>query len=431
MLKRSAFLGCLFALAAGAADVWQVSDVSMKSHAPWENLVDVDFTLTAPDGAASDAVARLEVFASNGVERVKCSAANVNTFYFGAGRQRLVWNPIADNPGRSFGHLTLTLGIADADAFDEVWYMTVRLGDGHLDYHGLDFKDRVNQNVYKRDLMAFRRCPATTSDEWTNKSDGKDYFEMGVSDPDNVMSSRNAAAVKVRLTHDFWLGVFPVTWGQWKALGFQKPSESDRNLSYSCLSNDFNAAMGIRYAQIRGADGANSQYCFPDKRGVDPESYMGILRDRTKRSFDLPTEAQFEYATRAGTTGKWYWDGLYLNQTLPEPHPTWEVGHGYRVGPNAWGFYDMVDAVHQWTTTLGRNEGDTAYLAHTAGDDPEGTTPTWKEPKRIVRGTHCYGDTSYAQSAYRMSQSSGTVKPSELQYNGFRVCLTLGSENVK
>ena len=424
-MKCLAFWGCLLALAAGAAEVWQVSDVSMKSRAPWENLVDIDFTLTAPDGAAADAVARLEVFASNGVERVRCSSAHASTFYFGAGRQRLRWNPTADNPGRSFGHLTVALGVADADAADEVWYMTVRLNDGHLDYYGKGFADSVNQNVYKREYMAFRRCPATTSDEWKGISGGNDYFVMGSSDPnDGIMKTRNADAVHVRLTHDFWLGVFPVTWGQWKALGFAKPTTTDVTKSQSCLSNDYNAAMGIYYGQIRGDD--SGDYCFPAKRGVDPASYMGILRQRTGRDFDLPTEAQLEYATRAGTTGKWYWsaNGQYLNPTLPQPYQTWEVGHSYRTPPNAWGFYDIVDALHQWTTTLGRNEADTAYYAHVAGDDPEGETPTWAKPKRIIHGTHCFGDSNYGQAAYRMGQTSRGEAPSELRFDGFRVCLT-------
>ena len=411
---------CLLSLAAGAADVWQISDVTMKTHAPWGNEVDVDFTLTAPDGAAADAAVKLEVFASNGVERVFCTEANVNTLYFRAGRQRLVWDPIADNPGRSFGHLTVALGLSDtAGVADDIWYMTVRMSDGHVDYYGTNFAARVNQNLYKCRYMAFRRCPATTSDAWKAISGGKDYFVMGTSDPnDEVMKPRNAAAVNVRLTKDFWLGVFPVTWGQWKALGFEKSKDAYPRV-YS--GNDYYMAMGITYAQTRGAD--DGMYCFPASRAVDPDSYMGRLRTLTGGlPFDLPTEAQMEYAIRAGTTSKWYW-GENVKEIYKPGNLSWAVGCGYRgVPPNAWGFYDMSDALEQWTTTLGKDAND-AYYPHVAGDDPEGETPTWSPRKRVTRGTNFFAEAKYAQAAYRYPQISFGGTAGELQFTGFRVCL--------
>jgi formylglycine-generating enzyme required for sulfatase activity len=75
------------------------------------------------------------------------------------------------------------------------------------------------------------------------------------------------------------------------------------------------------------------------------------LSAQTGRTFMLPSEAQWEYACRAGSTGKWYfgdYEGLFGDYA-------WYIGNSYErtnsVGtklPNAWGLYDMHGNVSEW-----------------------------------------------------------------------------------
>ena len=81
---------------------------------------------------------------------------------------------------------------------------------------------------------------------------------------------------------------------------------------------------------------------WPSSAEVDASSFLGKLQARTGINFDLPTEAQWEYACRAGTTTTYYWGSSmsgdyawYVSNSGSESHP---VG-GKK--PNAWGLYDM------------------------------------------------------------------------------------------
>ena len=423
---------CLFlmsVLAAGLAfsandSGYSISRISAIQRWPWDNKVDIRFWLDL--GAEKNAIwygAEVDVAVTVGGVTTPIAASSLDkTTVCGEGFHTLVWTPTAEFTSRVLEGASFAVTIRRAPV--KAAYLTVDLTTGRRECFGPEFAVAVtNGTVYKSKKMAFRRCPATTSDEWKAISGGKDYFVMGTSDPnDEVMKPRNAAAVNVRLTKDFWLGVFPVTWGQWKALGFEKSKEAHGS-SYS--GNDYYIAMGIAYAQTRGED--NGMYCFPASRAVDPDSYMGRLRTLAGGlPFDLPTEAQMEYAIRAGTTSKWYW-GENVKGTLPMG--SWAVGLGSRgVPPNAWGFYDISDAAEQWTTTLGKDAND-AYYPHVAGDDPEGETPTWSPRKRVTRGTNCYaGNAAYAQAAYRYPQTSFGGTAAELRFTGFRVCLVLPDE---
>ena len=125
--------------------------------------------------------------------------------------------------------------------------------------------------------------------------------------------------------------------------------------------------------------------------------------------YRLPTEAEWEYACRAGTTTLWSFGGLFGNyETLIAEHAwcmenTVDVGeeemYAHEVGlklPNPWGLYDMHGNVEEWVYDC----YDADYYSISPRMDPTG--PPWSEAcTPIVRGGHWWYDTYQQSPAWR------------------------------
>jgi formylglycine-generating enzyme required for sulfatase activity len=122
----------------------------------------------------------------------------------------------------------------------------------------------------------------------------------------------------------------------------------------------------------------------------------------------LPTEAQWEYACRAGTTGPFAGDlnamaWMYENSD----HHTHPVK---TKAPNAWGLYDMHGNVYNWC------QDSFADFTSDPATDPLCTTGTG----RIIRGGSYYYHSGYLRSASRWGIDPNAV---DYPYIGFRICV--------
>jgi formylglycine-generating enzyme required for sulfatase activity len=183
-------------------------------------------------------------------------------------------------------------------------------------------------------------------------------FSMG-SPPDELGHKDNELHHPVTLTRPFFMGVFEVTQQQWERVTGKWPSFF-RNLDY----RDTRAVELVSFEAIRGtAAGTN----WPASSAADANSFMGLLRSRTRLAFDLPTEAQWEFAGRADTdtalnSGQpltdeevdvnllllgryWYNGGMGATMDGPLSVATAEVG---TFQPNQWGIYDIHGNVWEW-----------------------------------------------------------------------------------
>ena len=181
------------------------------------------------------------------------------------------------------------------------------------------------------------------------------------------------------------MGVFEITQRQWELVMGSWPGSSP---SSSSGRGDAYPAYYVSYNDIRGpSSGAR----WPASSVVDASSFLRRLRAKTGLEFDLPTEAQWEYACRAGTTTTYYWgdtmDGAYAwynNNSGSTTHP---VG---TKKPNAWGLYDMSGNVWEWCRDW---YGTLAY-----GTDPEGSA---SGSYRVLRGGSWDINSGYCTSSYR------------------------------
>lgn len=82
----------------------------------------------------------------------------------------------------------------------------------------------------------------------------------------------------------------------------------------------------------------------------DAASYCEWLRKNSGRNFRLPTEAEWERASRGGMENKLYPWGDAPPQSLPDYHNRWRKGPepGARYEPNSFGLFDIGENVHEW-----------------------------------------------------------------------------------
>jgi formylglycine-generating enzyme required for sulfatase activity len=173
----------------------------------------------------------------------------------------------------------------------------------------------------------------------------------------------------------------------------------------------------VSYNTLRG-DNRGSQW--PSGADVDEDSFFGRLQERTGLTLDLPTEAEWEYACRAGTTtalnsGKnitsEYGNCANMNEVGWYDENSGEATHPVgQKRPNAWGLYDMHGNVWEWCLDwYGGYPSD-------AVTDPKGAQ---SGGHRAFRGGH-WGD--YAQGCRSAVRDS--YGPSSGHYGiGFRVAL--------
>ncbi len=270
------------------------------------------------------------------------------------------------------------------------------LGAGGATYYVIDLSGGKGADYYPIEILDGEPAGGWTDAHKTTK------LVLRRIEPGTFMMCNQ---VQVTLTRPFFIGVFEVTSAQYaQVMGG---------------NGDARPKAGISYNAIRGN---SSVYAWPGSANVDPSTFIGNLRAKTGlATLDLPTEAQWEYACRAGTTTDFN-DGTGLSNSglddLGRYGGNGDDGRGEgedffetTVGsylPNAWGLYDMHGNVREWCLDYNGSL--------TGGNDPVGDATG---NNRVLRGGSYASELPiYCSASYRTSDSpSGIVA----EYDGFRV----------
>ena len=375
------------ALATSAFATPTVDSVTARQRWPWNNLVDVTFTVSGSD--SQEDFYRVDVSATYpGVVGDGLSARTLRDepLVKGDGTYRIVWDMGADAPGLVTSNLTVQVTVAPFSATEPV-YMVVDLSSGpqsssypvRYTFEAPDLSD----DTCRTTELWLRRCPAG-------------IFQMGFSSGN---SADSMPPHFVRLTKPFYIAVFETTQQQWYQVMGTWPSYFSNT---SCRAT--RPVEKITLAQMRGNNGPN-WYASPVSIVADA-SFMGRLRARAGAALttaDLPTEAQWEYACSAGTTTPTYYSSItgadfwsparyagrskYNSNSNSYSADSDTTAGTAKVGSypaNPWGLYDMVGNVQELCgdgnpytgTTAWQNESSfTVFTSDNPMVDPRTTLP--------------------------------------------------------
>jgi formylglycine-generating enzyme required for sulfatase activity len=225
---------------------------------------------------------------------------------------------------------------------------------------------------------------------------------------------------RVRITKPFFLAAYEVTVGQFRKFvddsGYKSDAEKDGKGSYG-WNSEGKREQKPEYTWRNVGFEQTDDHPVVNVSWNDAVAFCEWLGRKEGKTYRLPTEAEWEYACRAGTTTQYYSGddpetlaqvGNVSDASAKAKFPGWttiSVSDGFvftapvgRFRPNAFGLYDMHGNVWEWCADWYREE----YYSISVTDDPTGPA---LGSDRMSRGGAWFVTAKLCRSAYRSSRT--------------------------
>lgn len=375
------------------ADV-SVEDVKCTQRYPWNGLVDIEYTIACDDPEAEIYVNPVGFNGDTGLTVFPTHfTGDGATNTVKAGKHTMVWDAKADL-GNLFASKNFQIKMYAGKKLSRYIVIDISGGTEAESYpirHSIEGPN-LSDDTCRTTEIWMRLIPPGT-------------FMMG--SPEDELGRDNSAGetfCKVHITKPFYMGVFEVTQAQ-----------------FSNVSGENNLSSKLPQVKKNLNDIWRNGAVQPSDMGALSTSFIGKLRTKTQKyGFCLPSEAQWEYACRAGTVAALYngYDLMSMNgddnlnriaRYAVNGNAPAEVG-SYE--PNALGLYDMLGNVNEWCRDSWYSSGRENEMI-----DPQvGKGTGWM----VIKGGN-YGDlANRCRSAARRDEFTDH----SLQWVGFRLCAT-------
>lgn len=399
-MNRKLVLMMSCASALFVASAVEVQDVTARQRWPWNNLVDVDFKLA---GAEAGAAYRVEVSATHpalsGDYKVATTLVS-EPVAVGDGMHRVTWDAGKDFPALRSDGFQVRVAVTPFAGTEPV-YLVIDLSAGS---EAASFPHRyttvgpdLTSDVCRTSELWLRRIPAETF----TMGSGEGYIH-----PSNDSSFYPAHQVKI--SNPYYIGIFELTQKQYFLMEGTWPS--------FFANEEYRETRPVENVSMRTFRQTDGWY---DGGRLDAKNcVVGRLRDKTGLLVDLPTEAQWEHACRAGTTGDYYDPAISYQNIAQYARCGTDSGSTAdcdlsagtcKVGtfpPNPWGLYDMYGNVAEYCPDGNPHASTTAKVDFSTSDfskilvDPHGSIALGYERYAGARTTRGLNFQSGSTSSY-------------------------------
>lgn len=297
-----------------------------------------------------DAIVTLDI-CTNGVsigyENIRHLVGDVNRLVHPGSTRRIKWNVHKSWPGRLLTDGGVTAVVTAWATNCPPDYLVADLsGATTVCYYPASeaVPGGVTNDLYKTEKLLMRKIPAANA-LFRRGSPAKEVGRDG---------GNYERAHLVSHTNDYWMGVYPVTQAQYRRVSGKLSG---------VFTNDAKSATyplnGVSIFMLRGSNLETTKKRLPT---VAQDSLVGCFRQVVPSlPLDIPTDAQWEYACRAGSYAALYNGRDLVDSTSGENLDAiaWHAGNSegrpHAVGekqPNAFGLYDMLGNVREATFDL-------------------------------------------------------------------------------